>query len=144
MTHIIRLIEDHTALDTCACTLAILTESPSPMPETAFDELQRFRDALNTHLAEEAGFLKGMTGVGRVEFARHAAAHEHRFADLVVEWETYLSEWSEETIGEDWVNFGVATRWMMGRLREQIKAENAILYPLAVQHGVVRLRAEAA
>lgn len=140
MTHIIRLIEDHQALDTCACTLAILAESPSPMPETAFDELQKFRHALQRHLHEESRFMQGRSGAGRAAFARHAAAHEDRFADLVAEWEIYLTEWSQEAIGEDWAGFGTATRWMMRRLRDQIKAENEILYPLAVKHGAVRLR----
>jgi len=140
MTHIIRLIEDHNALDTCAWTLAILAESPSPVPETAFDELQKFRCALNTHLAEESHFMASRGGVGRDEFARHASEHEHRFADLVAEWETYLGEWNQETMGEDWTSFGTATRWIMGRLRAQIQAENAVLYPLALRHGLVTLR----
>jgi hypothetical protein len=137
MAHIIRLIEDHNSLHICACTLAISAESPSPFPETAFDELQRFRLALNVHLAEEAHFMAGTISVGRAEFARHADAHRHRFADLIAEWETYLGEWNGETIGADWHGFGGATRWIMGCLREQMRAENAVLYPLAMQHGLV-------
>jgi hypothetical protein len=127
MTHILRLIEDHEMLDASACTLSILADAPSPMPEAAFDQLQQFRHALTAHLAEEAVFLKDARKVGNGEFASHSAAHSHDFADLVSEWETYLSEWSEDTIGEDWIAFGGATRWMMRRLREQISAENAVL-----------------
>lgn len=142
MTHIARLIEDHDSLDRSASALALLAETPSAAPDSAFDELQRLRHALNAHLAEEAGFMKGTNGIGRVEFAQHAHAHRHRFADLVAEWETYLAEWTEETIGEDWSGFGAATRWMMKRLRQQIKAENDVLYPLALRHGLVRLQPE--
>lgn len=143
MTHILRLIQDHTLLDTAAATLAILAEGVASQPEMAFDELQRFRHTLAQHLNEEAKVIAASHEHGVTPFAEHAAAHRDAFADLVAEWETYLREWSEDNIREDWTGFGDATRWMMGRLREQIRAENDILYPLAVKHGLVSMRVAA-
>lgn len=140
MTHILRLIEDHVVLDAAAATLAILAEGVAPRPETAFDELQRFRAALSQHVGEETAMIAGSTAPGLKEFSVHAEAHRDEFADLVAEWETYLHEWSEENIREDWSGFGNATRWMMARVREQIRVENAVLYPLALQHGLATLQ----
>lgn len=140
MQNILGLVDDHDALDDSARKLCKLTENPHPRPEEAFDALCAFRCTLNGHLSAEQEFLKGKDQPGRGEFATFAAAQEASFVDLVNEWETYLSEWSEENIREDWSSFARATRWIMGRLRAFMRMENDCLYPLALRHGLISLR----
>jgi hypothetical protein len=139
MQNIARLVEEHDSLDKMAQCLSILVSSPFGEAHVAFDALRSFAVQIDAHLAAEAAFIdKGDTVCP--EFSAFARVHEDRFPELTSEWQTYLTEWTEENIGEDWQGFATATRWMMREVRAQIEAENSLLHSLALKHGLNGLR----
>lgn len=99
---------------------------------------------LDDHLSREDSFLYDEL-LGATDKVFPAAVLEFRrsFADLAADWGDYLSSWDAECIRADWASFAAETVAIMHRLRARIADENALLYPLALQKGHIRLRAAA-
>jgi len=137
-----QLIDDHEGLAIEAKRLIALVSQQESHAAQAYDQLCKFRNQLDTHLYAEADFIYAdemRKDPSRLE--TEIIAFEQEFADLKADWGDYLTEWSEDNIASDWAEFAGVTARMMGRLLERIAAENAVLYPLALQHGRIRLRA---
>lgn len=137
-----QLIDDHEALTGATKNLITLVSQAQSCATTAYKQLCSFRDLLDTHLKAEADFI--YADELRKDPSRlnnEVAAFEQAFSDLRNDWGAYLLRWSENTIASDWSKFSDETARMMGRLLERIEAENAVLYPLALQYGRIRLRA---
>lgn len=100
--------------------------------------------ALEDHLSREKGFLyDGLIRDRAKDFTAAVVAFHDSFADLVEDWGEYLRGWDAECIAIDWPMFGEETVTMMERLRARIAEENGLLYPLALRHSCIRLRAAA-
>jgi hypothetical protein len=139
MQNIARLVEEHDSLDKMAQCLSILVSSPFGEAHVAFDALRSFATQIDMHRVSATELINNGETVCP-EFSAFARVHEASFHELTSEWQTYLTEWTEENIGEDWQAFAAATRWMMREVRAQIEAENNLLYPLAHKHGLIQLR----
>jgi hypothetical protein len=100
--------------------------------------------SLEDHLSREDSFLYDQL-LGATDKVFPAAVLDFRrsFADLAADWGDYLSTWDAECIRADWASFAAETIAIMHRLRARIADENALLYPLALQKGHIRLRAAA-
>ncbi|MEZ5654309.1 MAG: hemerythrin domain-containing protein [Sphingobium sp.] len=143
MHDIQQLIAEHEKMDELAEELLTLVQSPDPWAGDAFALVRRLSACLDEHLAAENGILYAdhyRAMPGRLE--SEVVAFERTFQDLSEEWSLYLREWTIDNIVADWRNFSHATQWLMTRLRERIAQENEILYPLALHHGLIRLRPE--
>lgn len=142
MHNLARLVEEHDALADAARTLIALATEECGRPAEAHRELTHFREELDAHLAAEADFMYAdEMRKDPTRLDTEIIAFEQEFADLKNNWADYLAQWSLEAITADWAGFASATTMMMHRLLERIEAENAVLYPLALQHGRIRLRA---
>lgn len=99
---------------------------------------------LDDHLSREDSFLYDqLLGATDKVFPEAVLAFRRSFADLAADWGDYLTSWDAECIRADWTTFASETIAMMIRLRARIADENALLYPLALQRGHIRLRAAA-
>ncbi len=137
-----QLIDDHEALSGATKNLIALVSQEQSCATTAHDQLSAFRDLLHTHLQAEADFIYAdelRKDPSRLD--NEVTAFEQEFSDLKRDWGRYLVKWSKDNIAADRSKFSDETVRMMGRLLERIEAENAVLYPLALQHGRIRLRA---
>lgn len=137
-----RLIDDHETMTNAVEDLMALAAQQDPSPAQAYAQLCDFKAQLHTHLEAEADFIYAEEmRKDPTRLDAEVIAFEREFADLKNNWGAYLAEWSKDAIEADWTGFSSATMLMMRRLLERIEAENAILYPLALQHGRIRLRA---
>lgn len=139
MQNLVELMKDHALILAAANALCAITGEAEPHPEQAGAALGRLRRLLETHLRAEDEFLNVDRQHGRAEFAALAVEHGARFEDLVQAWSAYLAEWTQESIGSDWDRFGRTTGWIVGRLAEQLQAEDEALYPAALRYGLIRL-----
>lgn len=142
MQNLAQLIEDHDTLAWGVKRLTEIASSPEPHAEQAYDQLRIFSDQLDAHLYAEADFIYAdemRKDPSRLD--KEIIEFEQEFLDLKNDWHMYLTEWSEENMAVDWMEFSRHTLHMMGRLLERIEKENAVLYPLALQHARIRLRA---
>lgn len=99
---------------------------------------------LDAHLAEEdASIYPALARSSRAEHVRTGECFERELADLAVDWQAYLTEWSEDAAEADWSTFAAETKAMMDRLRKRIDRENVCLLPLAMKSGAMPLRVAA-
>jgi len=99
---------------------------------------------LDDHLSREDSFLYDqLLGATDTVFPTAVLDFRRSFADLATDWGGYLTSWDAECIRADWEGFASETIAIMIRLRARIAEENALLYPLALQKGRIRLRAAA-
>jgi hypothetical protein len=97
--------------------------------------------ALDDHLSREDAFLYGkLIGTQPDRFPGAVSKFHADFAELASAWQDYLKMWDPSAIASDWTEFCRETTIMMGWLRQRIADENALLYPLALQTGRIRLR----
>jgi hypothetical protein len=139
MQNFVELLKDHALILSATNNLTTITRAETPDAGAAFDALRRLARLLDMHLRAEAEFIDANHEVGHNDFSALAEEHGERFDDLVDEWGVYLREWTEEHVRDDWRTFAEATDWMMGRLNEQVEAENQSLYPAALRYGLIRL-----
>ena len=139
MQSFIELLKDHTLILSASAKLLAIVEEPKAAPGAAFDALRRLSAQLDAHLHAEDKFIRQDDDLGHKDFEALAAEHGAKFDDLVSGWSTYLREWTEENIAEDWATFAFDTRHILARLDEQVEAENQALYPAALKHGLIRL-----
>lgn len=60
--------------------------------------------------------------------------------ELKADWTAFLLEWSDDMIKYDWEGFVADARPMIERVRARVRAENDLLYPLALQRSAISLR----
>lgn len=142
MQNFVELLKDHALILSATKSLTALTRAPAADSGAAFAALRQLARLLDNHLRAEAEFINAEHHFGKGDFAALAEQHGERFDDLVEGWSTYLREWTEENIRLDWETFVEATDWMVGRLAEQVEAENQSLYPAALRYGLIRLLPE--
>ncbi|MBO9670134.1 MAG: hypothetical protein J7485_06430 [Sphingobium sp.] len=142
MQNFVELLKDHALILSATKSLTAITRASTADGSAAFASLRQLARLLDNHLRAEAEFINAENHFGKGDFAALAEQHGERFDDLVGEWSTYLLEWTEENIRADWPTFVEATDWMVGRLAEQVEAENQSLYPAALRYGLIRLLPE--
>lgn len=138
------LITEHDLLDRLAASLIAIVDDPIPDIVALLAARANLSIALDDHLSREDAFLyEKLIGSRPDTFPGAVAKFNADFADLASTWRDYLTTWSPSAISADWTEFSRETRAMMRWLRRRIADENALLYPLALQTGRIRLRAAA-
>ncbi|WP_164857176.1 hemerythrin domain-containing protein [Sphingomonas crocodyli] len=138
------LMIEHDRLDRLAIELLEIVAG-EPDPATALAVRADLSVTLDDHLSKEDGFLYDRLLGNAEEDCYPARVREFHscFAALAADWKDYLQLWDNECVSADWTGFVSETAAMMERLRARIKAENDLLYPLALQKNHIRLRAAA-
>lgn len=138
------LIAEHDRLDALA---ARLTDNVLHRMRSVAEVLSLRADlsvTLDHHMSSEDGFLYNDLISQRCPGYPQAIDRFHdSFADLATDWEDYLRSWDEQCVDASWEEFADQTIHMMRRLRARIAEENALLYPMALRGGGIRLKAAA-
>lgn len=136
-----RLMSEHQRIDKAIVRLRKLIESDLPDVAAVVIALSDLSAELGSHLAHEDSFIyPRMIAGSNAESSQTARAFVSEFADLTRDWNLYLSEWSWECIQADWKSFRAETDRMMGRLALRVRAENNLLYSIALKNNAIHLR----
>lgn len=137
-----RLIAEHSRIDLAVGEMLDLVAEATPDLDAVVLKLTDLACELRGHLANEDSFIyPRMIAAKNTAMSEIARSFVAEFAVLRHDWGLYLGEWTGETIEADWENFRTETRSMMHRLAARVSAENELLYPAALQNGVIALRA---
>lgn len=102
----------------------------------------RLAGLLVAHLAREDSAIYPKLLLGNDASAAAAArAVVDEFVDLARDWRGHLTRWTPEHIAAETASFADATRVLLARLRQRVRRENELLYPLALQAAHIQLRA---
>ena len=137
-----RLIAEHDAIDALAAALGTMLDRPTAEPEAVVALLSELAMAIeehrrNAHRIVYQRLLDGSNAAAAVTVAHFA----EQFGVLEVEWHAYLGDWGADCIAADWEQFGVETRAALDHLLRRLRNEAAVIYPIALQRGAIRLRA---
>ncbi len=137
-----RLVAEHDRIDSVAQALGRMILHAVPSVNAILATRALLSTELTAHLAHEDSAIYPRLLAGGCESVAQTA---HEFAEefelLAHDWQIYLDEWDAESITADWAEFCNQTSAVMARLHSRIDRENALLYPAALQAGVIRLRA---
>ena len=141
-----RLVAEHSAIDKLCRRLERAVEISQPDGVGAAALLGQLSLAVGEHLAaEDRSVYAPLIGAKHDKPWRAEVDFEAAFQELRADWQTYLAEWvSTDTIESDWPTFAEETRAMMVRLRQRVRDETDLIYPMAMQRGYIRLREPAA
>lgn len=136
-----RLIREHDAIDVLAGRLAAaakLNQSTDQIMVLLWD----LSLAVSEHLRHEDRTVYQPLLDEPADTKKMASSQdfERMFQDLRSDWEQYLGDWNSETVAADRATFKHETETMVIRLRERVRAETSLIYPVALQHGAIRLR----
>lgn len=136
-----RLIAEHALIDARLEAMRLLTAAAEPDLPAVILGLSALAGELAHHLSHEDSFIypRMMTG-GSAESARAAQAFIDEFAELREDWGLYLTEWNAECIAADWAGFRHHTDALIARLAHRVRAENELLYTVALKNSVIPLR----
>lgn len=137
-----RLIEDHDLIDQLARKLETIAEADCAEPVEAVRVLMNLSCAVSEHLAYEDRTVYSRLIDAKPRLAEPAIDFEQTFQQLRADWLAYLSDWNGETLTLDWACFCDETKAMMARLRTRVGDETDLIYPTAMQRGLIRLRCE--
>ncbi len=136
------LMREHDRIDVLAARLDVMLDVDRPDAEAAMATLGMLVSELDGHLATEDSAIYPRLIVSD---DAAAAATAERFvgevAPLKRDWRQFLDHWSAPAAARDWPRFCGEARAMMARLRARVRAETEVLYPLALQKSIIRLRA---
>jgi iron-sulfur cluster repair protein YtfE (RIC family) len=136
-----KLIAEHAQIDRALERLQVLIACRAPDVPSVVIALSLLADELTHHLAHEDSFIyPRMTGGDNPESAAIAEAFVAEFSELTHDWQLYLGEWNSECIAEDWAHFRHDTEKMIARLAHRVRAENELLYTVALKTSAIPLR----
>ena len=134
------LMADHYVIEALAHELLDLARAPGPQIDAASDALQMLAEAVRDHLAVEDPMLYA-TAIA-VDGSRHDGIVTATIGDLEALkecWTRYLYRWDRPHITRAWALFGEETEIMLDLLKDRVARETAILYSLALHHGVIQV-----
>ena len=137
-----RLIADHDAIDKLAYRIEAKIEEPEPDAAGTEALLGDPSLAVSEHLAvEDRSVYAPLVGAKHDKPWRSEVDFEAALQELRADWQTYLADWVvTDKIKGDWPAFAEETRAMMARLRQRVRDETDLIYPMAMQRGYIRLR----
>ncbi len=65
----------------------------------------------------------------------------YAFASVASDWSIFVARWSEPAIAADRAGFVTRLQGFLDTLQRRVKAENEVLYPMALRGAHIRLRA---
>lgn len=136
-----RLVHEHDTIDDlCVDLLATSRREPSDA-SLASRLLSELATIVRWHLEEEdrAVYATLIERYGTSADITPGGFEEH-FELLKIDWEGYLSDWTPDCVAADPETFGDATEAMLPRLRDRVRVETDLIYPLALRDGSIALR----
>lgn len=135
------LMHDHSAI--FAVVRAIMEEIESKAGSAILAASLRHLDSLLTpHLAIEDGEIYPLLLAGRDAGQRIMAEEAiSAFASVATDWDAFVTAWDQSAIAADRASFVTGLQALLGTLQRRVKAENEILYPMALRAAHIRLRA---
>jgi hypothetical protein len=135
------LIAEHDQIAARTARLELLIQSGTPDVAAVVLALSDLSREVTHHLAHEDSFIyPRMIAGGNFECSAVAMAFIAEFADLTREWQAYLGEWNSECIAADWDHFRRETVTLLARIADRIRAENDVLYVVALKNNAIHLR----
>ena len=135
------LMHDHSAIFAAVRTLMQEIEADSPAVQVAAS-LAHLDSLLTPHLAIEDGqiypLLLASDDAGQRIMAEEAI---NAFASVASDWNTFVAIWSETAIAAHRDGIVTGLQSLLDTLQRRVRAENEILYPMALRAAHIRLRA---
>ncbi|MBV9840528.1 MAG: hemerythrin domain-containing protein [Sphingomonadaceae bacterium] len=137
-----RLIAEHDEIEALAALIERLAAAPLADAAAVASLLGALAIAIADHRGNEqrSVYLRLLNGRDSAA-SRLASSFADEYRGLEQDLEIYLSDWTAECIAADWETFGAETTAILTRMRHRVARESAVVYPLALQRGAVRLRA---
>jgi hypothetical protein len=132
------LVAQHEAIDAATQVLLALSVKTVPRPVEAASMLSVLAVLVRDHLsAEDPVIYETVAVTCGTRHGEAAALSAREFERLKHDWTDYLRRWTAPAIAANWVGFVEESHGMLGRLRERVMRETAILYSLAHHYEVV-------
>ena len=135
------LMHDHSAIFAAIRGLVQEVEAEGTAAQLAAS-LDHLDSLLTPHLAIEDGqiypLLLASEDAGQRIMAEEAI---NAYASLAADWSTFAASWAEEAIAADRAGFVATLQSLLDTLQRRVRAENEILYPMALRAAHIRLRA---
>jgi len=135
------LLHDHSAIFAMVRDLAREIEEGADAA-TLSARLKQLDYLLTPHLAIEDEqiypLLLASDDAGQRIMAEEAI---YAFASVASDWTAFVATWGEHAIAADRAGFVAALQGFLDTLQRRVKAENEILYPMALRGAHIRLRA---
>lgn len=97
-------------------------------------------DELQARLEFAKNWLKPAIEIARRRYLSGPLDLNLLVAQMNRDWPAYLDRWDIRRIEYAWPAFASETRRILTKGLERLKLENAIIYPLALDHGTIRIR----
>jgi hypothetical protein len=137
-TSLERLMSDHKVLDNRRKSLLKLTEG-RPKPIEASKLVVEFGALIQAHRAVERSCVYGPLMAKGIDAGQDLGVKLGGLVEEIeTDWESYLRNWDQGTIGNEWGDFTFATQSTLSRAGERMRLEEQIIYPLAFVSGLIR------
>lgn len=131
---------EHDMIDQHASDLIVMAGGGSRGHAAASASLAYLADLVASHLEKENVLVYATVAKVRGRSAEQAWAVVTDLNALQADWQVYLAEWTADRVASRWAEFQRDTTAILSRLRARVREETQWLYPLALEHGVLRLR----
>ena len=137
MTYL-ELMDDHTVIEGLGQELLELVCCATPQADAASATLEMLAEIVRDHLAVEDPLIyQTAIAVDGGRLGALVTASIDDLAELKDCWTRYLYRWDRDHVARAWAVFGKETVTMLGQLDDRVARETAILYSLALHHGVI-------
>lgn len=135
------LMHDHSAI--FAAVRVIVQEIEGEAAPAALSASLGHLDSLLTpHLAIEDGEIYPLLLTGGDAGQRIMAEEAiNAFASVASDWSAFIATWTAPAIAADRAGFVTQLHGFLDTLQRRVKAENEVLYPMALRGAHIRLRA---
>jgi hypothetical protein len=136
-----RLLAEHDAIEALAGSLESVLDGGAPDALAAVALLEDLASAIEEHHREEQVVYGRLCASGDPLATELVAAFVRQCDSQDAEWRAYIGDWGRDCIAADWETFRAETGAVIARLHQRLRAEASTIYPVALQRGVIRLRA---
>lgn len=133
---------EHDMIDRQAADLLDMAAGSPSVHDAASARLARLATLVASHLKKENALVYATVAKVRGRSAAQVWAIITEYDALKADWEAYLAEWSALQVANAWAEFQHDTAAILTRLRARVQEETQWLYPLALEHGVLRMRVQ--
>jgi hypothetical protein len=133
-----RLVGDHDRIARQCAALVTLSRRANRPAEDAAVLLLELAVGVADHLGVEDQVIDLTTTAIRTGSSpEEAAAMAAALDALKVDWTRFIVRWSPAAVIADWADFAGEAESMLGRLSDQVRRENELLYAEALRRGVI-------
>jgi hypothetical protein len=135
------LMHDHSAIFAAVRVIVQEVEGEAA-PAILAASLAHLDSLLTPHLAIEDGEIYPLLLAGGDAGQRIMAEEAiNAYASLAADWSAFAADWDESAIAAGRTRFVAGLQALLGTLQNRVRAENEVLYPMALRGAHIRLRA---